>query len=166
MDARIRRRASATSTAIAVVLSLGLAVGDIERSAAATDPGTRAPAHGATKRAPRHPAKSVARPRPALHPAPGPLASPVPAPSLGLGPRRPLELTLSQTKIGSILDRYPAEPGKGAHSAFDDVTVMAPAELQPMRDPVHEVWGGIAAPVWAMLHPSEAWRIFLPVPPK
>ena len=28
-----------------------------------------------------------------------------------------------------------------------------------------EVWGAIAAPFWALLHPTQAWRIFLPLPP-
>lgn len=27
-----------------------------------------------------------------------------------------------------------------------------------------EPWAGIAAPVWALLNPTQAWRIFLPVP--
>ncbi|HEX7117106.1 MAG TPA: hypothetical protein VF193_18405 [Steroidobacter sp.] len=27
------------------------------------------------------------------------------------------------------------------------------------------VWPGIAAPVWAILHPTEAWRIIAPLPP-
>jgi hypothetical protein len=50
--------------------------------------------------------------------------------------------------------------------ADDGVTVTAPRELLPMRDVTQEVWGGPAAPVWALLHPKEAWRIFLPIPPK
>ena len=69
-------------------------------------------------------------------------------------------------EIHAILGRYPGDAGDGAHSAFDDVMVTAATELQPMRDPVHEVWGGIGAPVWALLHPTQAWRIFLPIPPK
>ena len=27
------------------------------------------------------------------------------------------------------------------------------------------VWPAIAAPFWAMLHPTQAWRIFAPIPP-
>ena len=27
------------------------------------------------------------------------------------------------------------------------------------------VWPGIAAPFWALLHPTQAWRIFAPIPP-
>lgn len=28
-----------------------------------------------------------------------------------------------------------------------------------------EVWGAIAAPFWAILHPTQAWRIIAPIPP-
>lgn len=28
-----------------------------------------------------------------------------------------------------------------------------------------EVWGAIAAPFWALLHPTQAWRIIAPIPP-
>ena len=27
------------------------------------------------------------------------------------------------------------------------------------------VWSGIAAPFWALFHPTQAWRIFAPIPP-
>jgi hypothetical protein len=27
------------------------------------------------------------------------------------------------------------------------------------------VWPGIAAPFWALFHPTHAWRIFAPIPP-
>lgn len=27
------------------------------------------------------------------------------------------------------------------------------------------VWPGIAAPLWALLHPTQAWRIIAPLPP-
>jgi len=44
--------------------------------------------------------------------------------------------------------------------------VTAPGELAPMRDPSQDAWGGIAAPFWAFMHPKDAWRIFVPIPPK
>jgi hypothetical protein len=28
-----------------------------------------------------------------------------------------------------------------------------------------QVWPGIAAPFWALFHPTQAWRIFAPIPP-
>jgi hypothetical protein len=49
---------------------------------------------------------------------------------------------------------------------LEEVTVTAPAELLPMHENVYdEMWGGILAPVWALMHPTQAWRIFLPTPP-
>jgi hypothetical protein len=42
--------------------------------------------------------------------------------------------------------------------------VTAPIEVLPVRDPTRDIWEGIAAPFWAMLHPTQAWRIFLPIP--
>ena len=42
-------------------------------------------------------------------------------------------------------------------------------EVEGRREPRHpvtpNVWGGIAAPLWAVLHPTQAWRIFAPLPP-
>jgi len=28
-----------------------------------------------------------------------------------------------------------------------------------------DVWGGLGAPVWALLNPTQAWRIIAPIPP-
>jgi hypothetical protein len=56
--------------------------------------------------------------------------------------------------------------GTAIESGLEDVTVTAPAELLPMDDVYDEMWGGVLAPVWAILHPTQAWRIFLPIPPK
>lgn len=166
MDALIGPRASAMSLAIAAVLLLVPAlVGPVNASEVA-DPGAPTPARKAMAPATGAAAKVRPRPRPVDRSAVGPRADRAAAPPLALGPRKPLALSLTQSEMGSILFRYQPEPSDAGHSAFDDVTVMAPAELQPMRDPAHEIWGGIAAPVWALLHPTEAWRIFLPVPPK
>jgi hypothetical protein len=46
------------------------------------------------------------------------------------------------------------------------VTVRAPAYLAPMRDPSQDVAAASRAPFWALAHPKDAWRIFLPIPPK
>jgi hypothetical protein len=41
-------------------------------------------------------------------------------------------------------------------------------EVEGVRTPAPpsspEVWPAIAAPFWALLHPTQAWRIFFPVP--
>jgi hypothetical protein len=44
-----------------------------------------------------------------------------------------------------------------------DVEVESTRERPPTVTP--EIWPAIAAPFWALLHPTEAWRIFFPLPP-
>lgn len=43
------------------------------------------------------------------------------------------------------------------------IEVERTRERLPSATP--EVWGGIAAPFWALLHPTQAWRVFAPLPP-
>jgi hypothetical protein len=42
-------------------------------------------------------------------------------------------------------------------------------EVEGARIPAPEftprVWPGIAAPLWALFNPTQAWRIFAPIPP-
>ena len=53
-----------------------------------------------------------------------------------------------------------------ARTRADDLDEV---EVEGRREPRHpvtpNVWGGIAAPLWAVLHPTQAWRIFAPLPP-
>ena len=57
--------------------------------------------------------------------------------------------------------------GSGFDGQLEEITVTAPGELLPMTENVYdEMWGGILAPVWALMHPTQAWRIFLPIPPE
>jgi len=52
-------------------------------------------------------------------------------------------------------------------NGIEEVTVTAPADLVPMKVDVYDgMWAGILAPVWGVLHPTEAWRILLPIPPR
>ena len=39
------------------------------------------------------------------------------------------------------------------------------ARMHPPTFNTPQVWPAIAAPFWAMLHPTQAWRIFAPIPP-
>ncbi|MGH6887403.1 MAG: hypothetical protein ACREGK_15165, partial [Geminicoccales bacterium] len=48
----------------------------------------------------------------------------------------------------------------------DEILVRARGMQAPMRDASQDAWGGIAAPFWAIMNPKDAWRIFVPVPPK
>jgi len=46
---------------------------------------------------------------------------------------------------------------------IEQVEVEGQRVPQPPDTPV--VWPGIAAPFWAILNPTQAWRIFAPLPP-
>lgn len=44
---------------------------------------------------------------------------------------------------------------------IDEVQVQRRSGLPPDRPPV---WPGLLAPFWALAHPTQAWRIFAPLP--
>jgi hypothetical protein len=46
---------------------------------------------------------------------------------------------------------------------FDEIEVEGTRDRTQTVTP--EVWPGIAAPVWALMNPTQAWRIFAPLPP-
>lgn len=46
---------------------------------------------------------------------------------------------------------------------IEEVQVEGERDRRPTATP--EVWPGIAAPIWALLNPSQSWRIFVPLPP-
>lgn len=46
---------------------------------------------------------------------------------------------------------------------MDEIEVEGRREPPPPVTP--RVWGGIAAPIWAVLNPSRGWRIFAPLTP-
>ena len=82
-------------------------------------------------------------------------------------PAKPMNFLLTREELRAIADRYVwVGPDAGKEEKLEQVTVRAPAYLAPMRDPSQDVAGGIAAPFWAIAHPKDAWRIFLPIPPK
>ena len=81
---------------------------------------------------------------------------------------KPLNLLLTRAELQSLVRDYELRNG-GVLSApidEDEVLVMAPTEYVPMRDVSQDVGGGIVAPFWAIMHPKDAWRIFVPIPPK
>jgi hypothetical protein len=45
---------------------------------------------------------------------------------------------------------------------IEEVEVYGPHERPVPITP--QVWSGIAAPLWALLNPVQAWRIFAPIP--
>ena len=78
----------------------------------------------------------------------------------------PLQWSLSDQELDSVLRRYRALHGAASGSFLEEVTVQSPLAPLKMRDLTQEIWTGPAAVFWALFHPTQSWRIFLPVPPK
>lgn len=81
---------------------------------------------------------------------------------------QPLNLLLTQSELRSVVRNYEARTSEDHSAPINDeeVLVRAPGMLAPMRDPSQDVGFGIFAPFWALAHPKDAWRIFVPIPPK
>jgi hypothetical protein len=77
-----------------------------------------------------------------------------------------LRLTLTQAELQSIIAKHEKISSHTMGGQLEESTVTARVERLPMRDMAHEGWRGIAAPLWAVLHPTQAWRIILPIPPE
>lgn len=83
--------------------------------------------------------------------------------------REPLNLLLTQAELQAIVRSYEDRTGEVLTAPIgddDEIVVTAQGEHAPMRDRSQDVLGGIAAPFWALAHPKDAWRIFVPIPPK
>lgn len=82
--------------------------------------------------------------------------------------REPLNLLLTQSELRSVVRGYEDRTGEILTSPVDDdeIVVTAEAERAPIRDRSQAVMGGIMAPFWALAHPKDAWRIFVPIPQK
>ncbi len=79
---------------------------------------------------------------------------------------RRLRWSLTKEEIGAAIERYEARFGIAADAFMEEVVVITPPVPLRMRDPTQDIWGGVAAPFWALFNPAQSWRIFLPVPPK
>jgi hypothetical protein len=83
---------------------------------------------------------------------------------------KPLDLLLTRAELRAVVRDYEARTGENLTAPIDEddaeVIVKARGVLAPMRDVSQEPWGGIAAPFWAIMNPTQAWRILLPIPPK
>jgi len=81
---------------------------------------------------------------------------------------QPLNLLLTQSELVAVVRNYEIRTGENHTAPIDDeeILVTAPGYVAPMRDVSQEAWGGIAAPFWAIVNPKNAWRIFVPIPPK
>lgn len=78
-----------------------------------------------------------------------------PAKLLDLKPPHITELYSSE-QLQAMLDKMEAQHLEG---------VEVEGERIPTPKFTPEIWPGIAAPFWALLHPTQAWRIFGPIPP-
>jgi hypothetical protein len=102
------------------------------------------------------PAQPTAQPTHEVQPATQPTAPSTTKPSL--------QLKLNARDLDSIIAKHRAIAAKGSSSQLEEVVVTSPTVLLPVVSPTREVWGGLAAPFWAIAHPTQAWRIFVPIP--
>lgn len=65
---------------------------------------------------------------------------------------------LSQTQIESVLSKTTDR------DTLEEVEVEG-SRLRRIIPTTPDIWPGLAAPVWAVLHPLQSWRIFAPIPP-
>ena len=79
-----------------------------------------------------------------------------------------LNLLLTRAELQAIVRKYEIKTGEVLTSPIneDEVIVTAPHELAPMRDVSQDIPGAIVAPFWAIMHPKDDWRIFVPIPPR
>ena len=85
------------------------------------------------------------------------------APAATAAPAKPLDL-----KAPEITQLYSSEQladilEKLEQKNIEEVEVEGVRVAPPTFTP--QVWPGIAAPFWALFHPTQAWRIFAPLAP-
>jgi hypothetical protein len=85
------------------------------------------------------------------------------ADNAGALPAKPLDLRppditklITSEQLAQLLKKLDDEN-------IEEVEVEGAKEPPPIFTP--RVWPAIAAPFWALLHPTQAWRIFAPIPP-
>jgi hypothetical protein len=79
-----------------------------------------------------------------------------------------MNLLLNQAELRSVIRNYELRTGETFTDPIGDeeILVTAPGVRAPMRDPSQDIGQGLFAPFWAIRNPRDAWRIFVPVPPK
>jgi hypothetical protein len=84
-------------------------------------------------------------------------ASPAPVKPQALDLRPPdITKLYSSQQLADLLEKMAAKN-------IEEVEVEGARVPPPTFTP--RVWPGIAAPFWALLHPTQAWRIFAPLAP-
>ncbi len=79
-----------------------------------------------------------------------------------------MNLLLTQAELRSVIRNYELRTGESFTDPIvdEEVIVIAPGVRAPMRDPSQDIGQGLFAPFWAIANPRDAWRIFVPIPPK
>jgi hypothetical protein len=80
-------------------------------------------------------------------------------------PERPRTLDLRAPDIAKLFTPAQIEQAlaRSRSENIEEVEVEGARVPPPTFTP--RVWPGIAAPIWAILHPTQAWRIIAPLPP-
>ena len=78
-------------------------------------------------------------------------------------PAKPLDLRAPDIKNLYTSEQFAAILEKMDKANIEGVEVEGARMPAPTFTP--RVWPGIAAPFWALFHPTQAWRIFAPIPP-
>ena len=86
-----------------------------------------------------------------------------PAAAVAAAPEKPLDLR--PPDVTKLLTPGQLEQllAKLDEKNIEEVEVEGGRVPPPSFTP--RVWPAIAAPFWALLHPTQAWRIFAPIPP-
>jgi hypothetical protein len=82
------------------------------------------------------------------------------------GEEKPKELDLRAPDIAQIytseqIDAFLAK----AASEQENEAVEVESTREPPPTATPRIWTGLATPFWALLHPTQAWRVFFPIPP-
>lgn len=79
-----------------------------------------------------------------------------------------MNLLLTQAELRAVIRSHELRTGESFTDPIvdDEVLVTAPGVQAPMRDPSQDIGQGLFAPFWAVRNPRDAWRIFVPIPPK
>jgi hypothetical protein len=78
-------------------------------------------------------------------------------------PRKPLDLRTPNITHLFTSEQLNKVLAASFREDIEEVEVEGERDRTPANTP--NVWPGIAAPFWALLNPTQSWRIFAPLPP-
>ena len=71
---------------------------------------------------------------------------------------------LSDKEIAALLARHSPSTLDATLKPIDEVVIERQVEELPFHSSTEDIWPGLGALLWAATEPTQAWRIFLPVP--